>query len=122
MQLRVHAKGFDLTPALKAHVAEKLAHAIGRFEESVQRVQVNLEDVNGPKGGADKHCRIQIDVPRAKAGKHAPIDATESDLYAAIDVASEKAARWLVHALKRAEPSFPDRKRAATIRKPKRTR
>ncbi len=116
MQISVHAKGFDLTQALKDHVQQKLGHALGRFEGSLRGVRVALEDVNGPRGGADKHCRIHLEgVP----GGAAPVDATDADLYAAIDLAAEKAARFLVHALERAQPTFPDRQRRDSIRHPK---
>lgn len=116
MKIAVHARGFDLTQALKDHVTDKVTHAIGRFDTSVRGVEVTLEDINGPKGGRDKRCRIHVTgVP----GNAAPVEATDGDLYAAIDVAAEKTSRWLVHALERAQPTFPDRTRRDSIRHPK---
>lgn len=41
-----------------AQFAERRIHfAFDRLRD-VRRVLISIEDVNGPKGGADKHCRI----------------------------------------------------------------
>jgi len=53
-------------------------------------VVVRLGDCNGPRGGADKFCKIQVLL------EHAPpvlIEDTGADLYAVIDRAAERAGR-----------------------------
>lgn len=40
--------------------ASLIQEALGRFDEKIQRVQLVLVDVNGPKGGLDKECRLVI--------------------------------------------------------------
>lgn len=40
--------------------ASLVQEALGRFGAKIQRVQVTLSDVNGPRGGLDKECRLVI--------------------------------------------------------------
>lgn len=44
--------------------AALIQEALGRFDEKIQRVQVVLVDVNGPRGGLDKECRLVIHPKR----------------------------------------------------------
>lgn len=118
MQIKIHAKGFDLTEAMKEHVERKLGYALDRFDEEGVLAQVTLEDVNGPRGGNDKHCRINLSGLGTKTEL---FNATERDLYVAIDAAAEKASRWAARATKRDKPAHPDPSGSATIRKPKGT-
>lgn len=116
MQVTVRAKGFELTKALRGHAEERIATALDRLavlERPNVRVTVTLEDVNGPRGGKDKSCRVRLVGVGTKAE---PIDVAASDLYAAIDLASHKLSRWATHAVKRARPAFPDRTRRETVR------
>lgn len=114
MQIQVHAKGFDLTAPLKQHAEQRIETAVDRLAKDGARARVTLEDVNGPRGGKDKCCRIQLTGFGVKAE---PVEATASDMYAAIDLASTKLGRWATHAMKRAKPAFPDKSRRASIRK-----
>ena len=43
-----------------AHIERRLQFALSRFSGRIQRVQVILEDQNGPRGGLDKSCRIVV--------------------------------------------------------------
>jgi ribosomal subunit interface protein len=114
MQIQVHAKGFDLTAALKEHAEQRVEAAVDRLVKDGARARVTLEDVNGPRGGEDKRCRIQLTGFGVKAE---PVDATSDDMYAAIDIACTKLGRWATHAAKRAKPAFPDKSRRGSIRK-----
>lgn len=118
MQIRIHAKGFDLTPAMKDHVERKLTFALDRFSDEHVNLQVTLEDVNGPRGGNDKRCRIHV---TGIAGANEVFEGTEGDLYVAIDTTAEKVSRWAARATKRSQPTHPDRARNETIRKPRTT-
>jgi ribosomal subunit interface protein len=116
MQVEIHSRGFDLTPAIKDHALKRLHAVVARFEGQVTGIHVTLEDVNGPKGGLDKRCRIRVDgVP----GGAAPFEAQTSDLYEAIDVAAGKIGRWLGKALEHRRPSAPDARLKDTIRHPR---
>jgi hypothetical protein len=62
MELR--RRSVEVTEQLRAHIAERLRLALGRFVGYVGEVRVYLRDVNGPRGGADKECRIVVELPR----------------------------------------------------------
>jgi ribosome-associated translation inhibitor RaiA len=67
-----------------------LHYALGRFEGRVNVVTARLADLNGPRGGVDKRCRISVAV---RAGDPVLVEDADTDLYAAIDRAAERAGR-----------------------------
>ena len=92
MQIQIHADDFDLTEGLRDHVAKRLAYALNHTRDIVVRIVVRLSDVNGPRGGVDKRCGIEV---RLKGASAIAIDDTQADLYVAIDRAAERTGRTL---------------------------
>ena len=60
MQIDIRSRGFALTHALREYVERRLRFALVHAGDRVRRVAVRLTDVNGPRGGNDKRCRIQV--------------------------------------------------------------
>lgn len=98
MHIQIHAQDFSLTEGLREHVARRLAYALNHGLDSISRIVVRLSDVNGPRGGVDKRCGIEI---RVKGTPAVAIEDTEADLYVAIDRAAERAGRTLDRRLAR---------------------
>ncbi|HEX8877364.1 MAG TPA: HPF/RaiA family ribosome-associated protein [Phycisphaerales bacterium] len=69
------------TDAMRTFVHQRLAAALGRFEERIRRVEVRITDENGPRGGVDKLCRVTATI--AGAGP-LMIEKRASDFYEAI--------------------------------------
>ncbi|MBL8490961.1 MAG: HPF/RaiA family ribosome-associated protein [Rhodocyclaceae bacterium] len=92
MHIQIYAEDFDLTEGLRGHVAKRLAYALNHGRDIVSRIVVRLSDVNGPRGGVDKRCGIEV---RLKGASTIAIDDTEADLYVAIDRAAERTGRTL---------------------------
>ena len=90
MRIDVQGLGFPLTPALLNYTERRLRFALTRTSDRISRVVVRLGDANGPRGGEDKFCRMQIHLERA-----APvlIEDAGGDLYAVIDRVAERAGR-----------------------------
>ena len=92
MQIDIQARNFSLTEALRSHTERRLGFALSARDDHIQRVMVRLSDINGPRGGADKCCHIQV------ALAHLPdvvIEDTKAYLYAAIDRAADRAGQTL---------------------------
>ena len=109
MQIDIQSQGFALTHALRDHADRRLKFALARAGPRIRHVTVRLSDVNGPRGGIDKCCRIQV-MLNGLGG--VMIEDTEADLYLAIDRAVDRAGRNVARRVARgreylpAEPDF----------------
>ena len=98
MQIDVQALGFELTPALRLHTERRMLFALGRADAQVSHLSVRLSDLNGPRGGEDKCCQLQITLIGAP---EVLIEDTEKDLYVAIDRAADRAGRTVARRIER---------------------
>ena len=96
MRIDIQARGFDLTEGLREHAERRLQFALSWV--SVRTVRVCLFDVNGPRGGNDKRCRIQIPMAGAQ---NVVVEDAEADLYLAIDRAADRTERTMARRLGR---------------------
>ncbi len=104
MQTSIQSLGFTLTDGLRDYVMKRLAYSLNHGDEHITRLTVRLSDINGPKGGADKRCLIEV---RLKTAPAVVIEDTEADLYVAIDRATERAGRTLERRLARQREFAP---------------
>ena len=110
MRIDIQAIGFDLTEGLREHTERRLQFALNWASHDVRTVTVRLFDINGPRGGNDKRCRIQIPL----AGlQNVVIEDTETDLYVAIDRATERTERTVTRRLERLREHHRDRRQGA---------
>jgi len=87
-----------LTDSLRHYSDQRIRSALTRFEDHVQKVSMWLSDINGPKGGRDKHCRLKIVL----AGNSDVVtEDTQADLHVAISRAVERAGRSMARKLGR---------------------
>lgn len=99
MRLDVRIQKVDLSKEVHSYIERRLRFCLGRFESRVRRVTVRISDINGPRGGTDKRCRLTIGLIPSDT-----IDVQEvnADLFAAIDRAAERAGQALARKLHRA--------------------
>jgi putative sigma-54 modulation protein len=110
MRIELKARHVQRSAHLEAHVERRISFALGRFGNEVETVTVLVEDVNGPKGGADKRCALTAWGPRIGTVR---VEQTSTDACGAIDVLASRAGRSVVRALGRRRPrrsSKPSRK------------
>ena len=90
MRIDIQGRGFSLTAPLLDHTRRRLRFALTRTSDRIKRVVVRLGDTNGPRGGEDKFCRMQVYLEGAPP---VLIEDAGADLYAVIDRVAERAGR-----------------------------
>lgn len=98
MRLHIRARNIELTETLKHYIERRLQFALGRFGRTIRQVTIRLSDVNGPRGGRDKSCHVEV---RLIPDDRIIVGDTQSDLYAAINGAIERAVRAVSRQLAR---------------------
>jgi hypothetical protein len=61
MNIIINTQALDAKP-LKETCLERLHFALRRLSKVVSLVRVRFSDANGPRGGLDKHCQVQLDL------------------------------------------------------------
>lgn len=97
MHIGIHSQGFRLTPAMEAFVRARLT-PLGRFGGAIERILVRLRDENGPRGGADKRCRMAVQL---RGRRPLILDERRSDLYEAIGQVAERARHHVARSTQR---------------------
>ncbi|MEJ2361122.1 MAG: HPF/RaiA family ribosome-associated protein [Gammaproteobacteria bacterium] len=98
MQIQLQARDFPLTEALVDYVERSINFELSSRYEQIRRIAVRLSEAKGSRGRVDKHCQIQVSLPRCR---DIVIDASERDLYVAIERAIHRAGRTVNRRLKR---------------------
>lgn len=88
MKIRIHSKHFRITRELSEYIQRRAGFAFGQYRDSIRSIIFTLSDVNGPKGGNDKQCKIALQV---KGSGEIIIDQKRPDLIAAIHIATLRA-------------------------------
>lgn len=94
----IRAVGAPLSAAAKTELRRKLGRKLGRHALDIERTSVRIEDVNGPRGGVDKRCRIKVVI---SALPSVVVEAQHESLNAAIDGALDRVQLAVRQALKR---------------------
>jgi len=97
MHVDIRWKGLSKSQSLADHVHHRLRFALRGFEGKVRTVTVRFEDTNGPRGGIDKRCSVEL------TGGFGILvtEAHDRNFYAAADLALSRAERALTKSLKR---------------------
>ena len=85
------------TDEIREYAERRVCFALDRFRD-VRRVVVYLDDLNGPKGGVDKFCRIVAEFGFARV----VVEEAQIDWHAAIARATHRLSKRVARELKRA--------------------
>lgn len=92
MDIKIRAQNIEMSEALRHYVERRVGFTLRPFRRTLGGVVVRLSDLNGPRGGVDKRCRITaIQYPAGAL----LVQATDVDLYAAIDRAAHRLERTI---------------------------
>lgn len=98
MRIDLRCDGVEAAPGLQEYVTRRMSFAIGRFRDHIQWARIKLADVNGPRGGADKRCVVQL---RLRNLPDVVFAITQLDVRAAVDEAADRVGRVLAQRLRR---------------------
>ncbi len=98
--------------ALHEHAERSLRFALTRFSSAVADIRLRLVDENGPRGGADQRCRVQIVL---RQGGGLSVEGVDADPRVAIDQVAARAARTVARRLSRARAASPRAKRESPM-------
>lgn len=83
-----------------------------RFDELIPRATVQLSDVNGPRGGIDKRCQVEI---KSNVAGTVVVASVARDWRTALDEALSRAARFLMRQRRRGNDNRRLRQRAIPL-------
>ncbi len=98
MKTNILGHGIALTEAIRQYAQRRMSTALGRYRQVLESTYVRLADVNGPRGGVDKHCVIEV---RGPALVPIVVRERDTDLYVAIDRAAGRVDRAVARRLGR---------------------
>ena len=90
--------GVELGPDERSHLRRRLAAKLGKFATSIERVSVRVADVNGPRGGVDQVCRVNVVLIGLPA---VVVEERDASLEAAIDGAITRTERAVRRSVQR---------------------
>ena len=98
MQVYMLARGFMITPALRAYLDRRLRASLVPAKGNIQDIAIRLRDLNGPRGGRDMLCQVSITIPGHPT---VLVKEIQENMYSAIDGAIKRAAYRAVRILMR---------------------
>lgn len=97
---------------LREPTERRVRFVLRRLSWLVPRAEVHLSDVNGPRGGVDKRCQVEI---RTDGGGSVVVASVAKDWRTALDHALARAARFLLRLWRRGSDSRRLRHRFAAL-------
>jgi hypothetical protein len=90
---------------VRQEALERVRFVLRRLGATVPRTKVMFTDINGPKGGVDKHCLLEVKTERSGV---LVISTLASDWRTALNAGLERLVRALTRALdRRRKPARP---------------
>ena len=95
---------------LPRYIERKLRRSLDRCGDRITKVVVFLRDVNGPRGGVDKACRVLV---KARGCRAAVAWVVDPNWYAAIDRAASSVGLIVSREIEKRRTDSRDRQRKA---------
>ncbi|HEY1333977.1 MAG TPA: HPF/RaiA family ribosome-associated protein, partial [Myxococcaceae bacterium] len=98
MNLELRTRHLVVHPRFRELCERHLLFSLGRFEEHVRRVQLWIEDVNGPRGGRDLRCVLRLGL---RHGGALAVECTDERVELAIAEVFDRGRSALVRTIQR---------------------
>jgi putative sigma-54 modulation protein len=98
MKIEVRGRNVDLGTNLVRFTERALEQALSLHAPHVGYVRVRFVDLNGPRGGVDKRCLVQLEVI---GHSNVVVDERSEDWYAAASEAARRCAEALERLVRR---------------------
>ena len=96
---------------LRTLTERRVRQALKRLAWLTPRVRVHLSDINGPRGGIDKRCQIEL---LTDGGKPVVVTSLARDWFSALQSALTRATRALLHNWQRSRKLTPASRRLSS--------
>jgi len=90
MKLAIRGQKMDLTPSILGHIRDRIHAALDQHAGRVHRVSIVVGDENGPRGGVDQFCRVQVQFYDGQTLRH---QRRGEDLYANVSLLADTVKR-----------------------------
>jgi ribosomal subunit interface protein len=90
---------------LEQHVTDRLTAALDQHAARVAGVAARLEDINGPKGGVDKSCKVTVQF---RGGGNIIVEETSEDMYSAVSQAADRVKNAVGREMERRKDRRPE--------------
>ncbi len=98
MKIEITGRKIEVDEKVRAFAERKIQFGIGRLSQRIAGVRVLISDVNGPKGGRDTECVVEV---RFRSAGRLTAKVTAVDVYAAVGQAVERAGYAVSERVKR---------------------
>lgn len=100
MKSMIIAKGIDASQSLRDYISDRIDEALSCAQDSIHYITVRISDMNGPKGGIDKRCQINLKLPGLPA---VVVSEVSANINGAIDRAAQRAGKVVERIMRRAQ-------------------
>lgn len=87
-----------------SRIRQKIRRMFSKFCNSIKVIKVTIDDINGPKGGKDKNCRIII---HTKGMPDIVITDNQTSVISAVNISLSRARVTLLRKVKRKQKNTP---------------
>lgn len=98
MNVVIRSQRVPISPQLEEHCRERIARAVQPFKQQLDRVELVLVDLNGPRNSPGQACRVFVALT---GGGRVLYESRQKDFYLAASRATDGAGKHLARTLAR---------------------
>ena len=98
-KIQIRNEDVDISDVLRIHVERRLGLALARFADLIGRVIVRFSQADSDGNVGHKRCQIEVGLHPQRVD----VEDTDVDLFAAVNHATDRAARSVARAVERGQ-------------------